>query len=70
MHNYCYISLLGLEAFTNYDVAMAARTSAGLGPYSKNERVQTNESCEYFELVYLILNGHFNVCFMQFLLFK
>ena len=53
MHNYCYISLLGLEAFTSYDVAMGARTSAGLGPYSENERVQTNESCEYFKLPYI-----------------
>lgn len=62
MHKYCYVSLLGLEAFTSYDVTMAARTAAGLGPYSEDERVQTNESCEY--LSYLTMDGHFTACFM------
>ena len=60
------LSLLGLEAFTTYDIAVAARTSAGLGPYSENERVQTNETNKYLES---LLTQHYDCpmgCFYPF----
>lgn len=47
LNNYC-TPFLDLDAYTEYYVAMSARTQVGFGPYSSSFLVQTFESSKLF----------------------